>query len=101
MGYDLLQVEIYNALFIRKDLALAFPEAGTATIGERWALGWFCRPQTRLLWLREQVIIEEFGVDPRFWIDSSHSLAERGASIRGCLREFGNRYRDASFNFTW
>lgn len=78
-GFTLLHVELFNALFVRNDLAPLFPATRAGSF-EKWALGYFCNPLARVLWHRERDI-RWMGADPRLWADQNRSLAERGESI--------------------
>merc|ERR1712151_238286 len=84
-AYELLHVEFYNAILVRRDLLPAFPEIAGSSTFEKWAMGYFCRPASRTLWHREARIIA-MGADPRFWADTNRSLVERGENILRCLR---------------
>lgn len=102
-GYELLHVEMYNALLVRRDLVGLFPEPiQQATTLEKWSLGYFCRPDARSLWMRESAIVESCA-DPRYWADQNQSLSVRGQSILHCLQKIRARSvkRDVQFSLTW
>ncbi|CAK9106079.1 unnamed protein product [Durusdinium trenchii] len=91
-GFQLLHVELFNAILVRRDLQRIFPELRKPWGSDpfkQWAHGYFCHPLARVLWHRERQIRWE-AADPRLWADEAVPLAERGQSL---LKTLG-RVRD-------
>ena len=78
-GYRLLQLEFYDAVFIREDLAHAFQQAGR-DVEVIWRLGYFCHP----LASRDPM--------PRAWADPTIPVRTRLQWVKDALGEEGLVY---------
>ncbi|CAK9097455.1 unnamed protein product [Durusdinium trenchii] len=102
-GFQLLHVELFNAILVRRDLQRIFPELRKPWGSDpfkQWAHGYFCHPLARVLWHRERQIRWE-AADPRLWADEAVPLAERGQSLLKTLGRVRDRVPSFEFSLTW